>query len=144
MVITPIVLIFALSGIVDGALEKIADPEGCCLSDSTALDSLIPPLLNDLIIANIPIIGDVLGFFYPYVCSQRYTGRLTYKTKLILPKFIEYAHLTSFFFNWPDYNCRINGQSAIYGKKLEMTATPYYEWSLATPRQHTDLNRLCV
>ena len=118
MVITPIVLVFALSGIVDGALEKIADPEGCCPGGTTPLDDLIPQLLNDLIIANIPIIGDVLGFFYPYVCSDNRTGQLTYKLKLVLPKFIEYAHLTTYFLNWPDYNCRYEGRSKVNGKQL--------------------------
>jgi len=151
IVVTPIVLVFALSGVVDGALEKIADPEGCCPVGTTPLDDLIPQLLNDILIANIPIIGDVLGFFFPYVCSDNRTSQLTYKLRLTLPKFIEYPHLTTYFLNWPDYNCRVEGTPPVYGKKLlnggnysyASTNPSSYDWNNGTANPlsfHTDFN----
>jgi hypothetical protein len=126
MVITPIVLILSLSGVVDKAIEKSSDEEGCCPDGSTPLDTIIPGPLNDIIIGNIPIIGDVLGFFYPYVCSQNGTGNLVYKVTLVLPKYIKYPWLSCYYLDWPEYNCRVGGFSPISGKRLDGNT---YDWS---------------
>ena len=133
LVITPLVLMLSLSGMVDNAIMKSADPEGCCPPGSTPLDRIIDPVANDLIIANIPILGDILGFFYPYVCSENGTGRLVYKLTLVLPKYISYSWLSCSQMKWPDYNCRYEGRSPVNGKKLVNS----YDWG-----QYTGLNEI--
>jgi hypothetical protein len=139
MVITPIVLVLSLSGVIDGAISKAADPEGCCPNGSKALDLIIPAPVNDLLLGNIPIIGDIFGFFYPYVCSEDGTGKLTYKITLTTPKYISYQWLTSYHFSWPEYNCRGGLTPRILGKKFTGSG---YEWNNGGLGPYTDMNRV--
>ena len=139
VIVMPLVLILSLSGVVDGAIMKSADPEGCCPPNSVPLDEIIPEEVNNLIVGNIPVIGDILGFFYPYVCSENGTGNLVYKLTLILPKYIEYPWLSSYYLRWPDYNCRIHGRSPVYGKKY---TNGTYDWNNSGIGYYTDMNRI--
>ena len=141
VVITPIVLILSLSGVIDGAISKAADPEGCCPPGSKALDEIIPAPVNDLLLGNIPIIGDIFGFFYPYVCSQDGTGNLTYKVTLTTPKYISYQWLTSYHFSWPEYNCRGGGIPRILGKKFTGAGTGY-DWFNGNLGEYTNMDRV--
>lgn len=139
IIITPIILCLSLGGVVDKAIEKSADPEGCCPAGSIPLDSIIPTLLNDLLISNIPIIGDILGFFYPYVCSEIGTGRLVYKLTLTLPKYISYPWLSCYYLKWPDYNCRISGRAPVMGKRL---VNGTYDWNNSGVGYYTNLSAI--
>jgi hypothetical protein len=137
MVITPIVLVLSLSGVIDKAIEKSSDEEGCCPPNSVPLDSIIPGPLNDILIGNIPIIGDILGFFYPYVCSQNGTGNLVFKLTLTIPKYMKYPWLSCYYLDWPDYNCRVGGVSPVRGKRLVGNA---YDWDNSGIGYYTGLN----
>ena len=99
-VITPVLMLF--DGMITAAMDKWADSQGACPSGTTALDVLIPAPAN-MIIEIIPIIGDLFGFFYPYVCSDNKSGILVFKGQLNLPKYLEYPWLSCFFWDWPNY-----------------------------------------
>jgi hypothetical protein len=139
IIVTPLILGLSLSGVIDKAIEKSADQEGCCPPGTTPLDSIIPSLLNDIIIGNIPIIGDILGFFYPYVCSDNSTGALVYKLTLTLPKYISYPWLSCYYLEWPEYNCRGGTSSPVNGKRLNGNS---YDWNNTGIGPYVSLNQI--
>lgn len=116
-VITPLLLILSLpEGPVTKALDKWADSEGPCPPNSIPLDEIIPQWAM-MLISFIPILGDILDLVYPYVCSQNGTGLLIPKSTLSLPKYIDYPWLSSYFWNWPEYNGRAQ-RPIVQGKYL--------------------------
>ena len=126
VVVMPLMMGLTMGGIIDGALEKVADTEGCCPPNSVPFNELIPEA-GMMIISNIPIIGDILSLFYPYVCSRN-DGALVYKSVLTLPKWMEYPWLTCYYLQWPEYSCRIGGRSRVNGKKYVGGSTGY-DWN---------------
>jgi len=139
VVILPIVMVLQMGGISDGALSKIADPEGCCPPNSRPLSEVIGGDAGELIISNIPIIGDVLSCYFPYLCSENGTGALVYKKTLSMPKWMNYSWLSCFYLDWPEYNCRIGGISPLRGKKFTGSG---YNWNneLGVNGTYTDLS----
>uniref|UniRef100_A0A6C0D7S2 Uncharacterized protein n=1 Tax=viral metagenome TaxID=1070528 RepID=A0A6C0D7S2_9ZZZZ len=101
LIITPI--LFMLDGMITEAMDKWADSQGSCPTGTTALDVLLPAP-GSMIFQMIPVIGDIFGFFYPYVCSDDRTGILVFKGQLQLPKYIDYAWLSCYFWKWPNYS----------------------------------------
>ena len=114
VIVMPLLMGLQMSGVIDSAISKLGDPEGCCPPNSIPLDILIPDWAQ-MIVSNIPVLGDVLSCFFPYMCSVRGTGALIYKTTLTLPKWLEYPWLSCYYLKWPEYNCRI-GSSVMLGK----------------------------
>jgi len=113
-IVMPLMMALTMSGVIDNALKKFGDPEGCCPPNSVALDILIPDWAQ-MIISNIPVLGDILSLFFPYMCSVKDSGALVYKTTLTQPKWLEYEWLSCYYLPWPEYNCR-TGVSVVYGK----------------------------
>jgi hypothetical protein len=126
VVVMPLMMALTMGGIIDGALTKVADPEGCCPRNSIALDELIPEA-GMMIISNIPIIGDILSVFYPYVCSTP-SGALVYKKALTQPSWMNYAWLTCYNLQWPEYNCRVGGKAPVFGKRYISGNPGSYSW----------------
>lgn len=117
VVVTPLILVLSLpNGPITKALDKWADSEGPCPRDSIALDQLIPQGAM-MIISFIPIIGDILDLVYPYVCSVNGTGLLITKGPLKMPKYIESPWLSTYYWNWPEYNGRAE-RPKVQGKYL--------------------------
>ena len=112
--VMPLMMALTMSGVIDGALLKVADPEGCCPPKSIPLDILIPDWAQ-MIVSNIPVLGDILSLFFPYCCSVEGSGELIYKTRLTQPKWLEHGWLSCYYLPWPEYNCRI-GTAAVHGK----------------------------
>lgn len=99
-IITP--LLFFCDSIITSAMDKWGGTDGTCPSGTTALDILIPAPAN-MVFELVPVLGDLFGFFYPYVCSDNKTGALVLKGPLNLPKYIGYPWLSSYFWSWPNY-----------------------------------------
>jgi hypothetical protein len=117
-VITPLVLILSLpDGPITKALDKWADSEGTCPRGTTALDQIIPSWAM-ILISFIPIVGDILDMVYPYVCSVDGSGLLVTKGPYNLPKYMEYPWLSTYFWNWPEYNGRAS-RPQVQGKYLQ-------------------------
>ena len=127
-IVMPLMMVLTMGGIIDGALEKVADTEGCCPPNSVPLNELLPEA-GQMIISNIPIIGDILSLFFPYVCSMNGSGALVYKSVLTQPKWMEYSWLSCYYLQWPEYSCRIGGRSRVNGKKYIGGPSPRYDWN---------------
>jgi len=125
MIVMPLVMILTLplgvdeegqpQSFSDKMLLKAGDAEGCCPPGSVSFKASIPEWVETIFISNIPVLGDIFDIIMPYMCVQDGTGAFVFKQILNLPKYIKYEHLSCFYLNWPDYNCR-NGHSPVNGK----------------------------
>jgi hypothetical protein len=67
----------AISIIMAPVLEQLIDGEGMCPNDYKALDKVIPVPAQSFISMFIPVIGDIVDLFYPYVCFRKPRDELT-------------------------------------------------------------------
>ena len=67
----------AISIVMAPVLEQLIDGEGMCPNDYKALDKVIPVPANTFISMFIPVIGDIVDLFYPYVCFRKPRDELT-------------------------------------------------------------------
>ena len=119
-VITPALLILQMpGGILTKAMEKVGPSGGCCPDGFYAVNHIIPPEAN-MIISFVPIIGDILGLVYDFVCVNKNLSFIP-KTKLMLPKYLHYQWLSCYYFEWPNYNCT-TGLSTVNGKYWDNSA----------------------
>ena len=141
--VMPLMMALQMSGVIDGALSKSADAEGCCPTGSVPLSDVLSGDAGEMIISNIPIIGDILSCFFPYMCSVTGTGALVYKKTLTAPKWLGYNWLSCFYLEWPEYNCRIGGVSAVNGKTFTGSG---FDWNngLGVSGQYTNLTSLAA
>jgi len=124
-IVTPILIILSLpNGPITKAMDKWADSEGVCPQDTVSLDQIIPQGAM-MLIAMVPIIGDIFDLFYPYLCSETKTGLLVTKGPFNLPKYVEYPWLSTYFWNWPNYNGRYI-RPIVQGKYLPTEFPPSY------------------
>lgn len=117
IVITPMLIIMTLPydwAPITKLTKSLADADGCCPAGAEALDIAIPSIAETLI-SMIPIIGDIFGIIYPFMCMELDTGALLPKHKLIMPKYLNYAWLSCYHLDWPQYNCT-NGNAKVQGK----------------------------
>ena len=122
-IVTPLLIILSLpNGPITQAMDKWADSDGACPTGSIPLDQILPEWAM-VLVSFVPIIGDILDLFYPFLCSQRNTGLLVTKGPFILPKYIEYPWLSTYFWGWPSYNARYR-TPALQGKYLPTQFTP--------------------
>ena len=132
-IVTPLLILLSLpNGPITKAMDKWADSEGTCPTGSISLDQILPPGA-EMLVAMIPILGDILDLFYPYLCSEIGTGLLVTKGPYNSPKYMDYPWLSTYFWNWPNYNGRYK-TPVVQGKYLPtelMPSQPGYMGSLA-------------
>ena len=136
-VIMPVVLALSFSNTVSNALDKVSDSIGCCPDGSDTLDSLIPEWCS-IIYGMCPVLGDLLSFFYPYVCFSGSGGGIVYRHSLTLPKYLYYPHLTTTFLRWPNYDCS-TGHSPIKGKYISSAGC---DWNNQNDGFYTNFNSI--
>jgi len=134
-VIMPIVLGLSLSNTVTNALDKMSDNQGCCPDGSQSLDSLIPTWAT-VLIGFVPVLGDLLSFYYPYMCFAN-NGTLIYKQSLTLPKYLNYSWCSTTFIQFPNYDCT-SGNSPIHGKYANGGGNP--DWNNRGEGYYTNLD----
>lgn len=118
-IVTPLLIILSIpgpTGVVAQALDRMADSEGCCPPGTKPLDQVIPQGAM-IALSFIPIVGDVLDLFYPYLCQDQYGGLIIKSKYYNTPKWIYYPWLSCQFFDWPPFNCRA-GIPKMQGKYL--------------------------
>jgi len=134
-IVTPILIVLSLpDGPITQALNKWADSEGMCPEGTTSLDKIIPEGAM-MLIAFVPVIGDILDLYYPYLCSETATGLLVTKGPFCEPKYFYYPWLTTYFWNWPNYNAS-GDRPAVQGKYLRTEFMP------SQPRHMGSLNKV--
>ena len=125
-IVMPLMLILTLpDGPITKAMEKLSDPAGCCPKGSVPMDEVIPEALN-LFLGLIPIVGDILGVLYPYICVAPLgeVGPPQLRFTLILPKYIQdEPSLTTQWLDWPEYDCSA-GPAKVVGKKIIEESVP--------------------
>ena len=134
VIIMPVVLGLTMSNTINNALDKVADSAGCCPEGYESLDQLVPEWCS-MLIQNVPILGDVLGFFQPYICFGSKGEGIAYRHTLTLPKYLNYPHLTTFFLRWPDYDCS-TGSAPIHGKTVTSSSI---DWNNNREGSYTNL-----
>ena len=115
-IMTPLLIIMTLPfdwAPITKLTKSLADTDGCCPAGAQALDRAIPAIA-EMLISMIPIIGDIFGIIYPYMCMEE-SGALLPKHKLILPKYLNYQWLSCYHLDWPQYDCT-NGDAEVQGK----------------------------
>jgi hypothetical protein len=148
-IVMPIVMVLTLPFTVDDEgqpqsfadkmITKAGDPEGCCPDGFVSVNKSIPEWVNTIFLANIPILGDIFDMVFPYMCVTNYAGvsdlhhapkmQFVLKQTLILPKYLKYEWLSSYYLDWPEYNCR-DGSSPVNGKKKNGST---YVWNSGNP-----------
>lgn len=120
LVIMPLMIILTLpDGPLTKAMEKLSDPTGCCPRGTVPMDQVIPEALN-MVLGMIPIVGDIIGVLYPYLCipPPGEFGPPKVRMQLILPKYINSEPaLTTQWIDWPDYDCS-SGAAKVVGKEI--------------------------
>lgn len=110
-----IMMICSLPGMpITNAIQQWGTTDGCCPPGTFPLDQALDPAV-ETIISLVPVAGDVIGFIYPVACLEKNTGAMTSKQGIKLPKYLEYQWLSSYYFDWPQYDCTM-GYSAVQGK----------------------------
>jgi len=122
-IVTPLLICLSLpGGPILTAMDKWADSEGTCPRGTTSLDKILPQGA-EMLVSFIPILGDILDLFYPYLCSQDGTGLLVTKGPFNTPKYMEYPWLSTYYWNWPNYNGRYK-RPVVQGKYLPTQFMP--------------------
>lgn len=142
-VLTPMLIILTLpgpTGVVSQAMERMADPEGCCPPGTKPLDQVIPQGAM-IALSFIPVFGDILDLFYPYVCQDEFGGLIMKSKYYNTPRWITYSWLSCHFFDWPPFNCRL-GLAKMQGKYLtsETQVTGTANYHQLTKSRLTDTN----
>lgn len=71
-VIDKISTLLMIIGVIMGPiLEQLMEGEGMCPTDYRALDKIIPQPAQIIISTFVPIVGDILDMFYPYICFTK-------------------------------------------------------------------------
>ena len=116
-IVTPLLILLSLpDGPITKAMDKWADTEGTCPPGTTSLDQILPEGA-EMLVSFVPIIGDIFDLFYPYLCSENGTGMLVTKGPYAKPKYMDYPWLSTYFWNWPEYNGRYK-TPVVQGKYL--------------------------
>ena len=118
--VMPLMIIMTLpDGPITKAMEKLSEPSGCCPEGTVPMDQVIPEALN-MVLGMIPIVGDIIGVLYPFLCVPRLgeVGPTKVRFKLILPKYVgSEPALTTQWIDWPDYDCSA-GPAKVVGKSI--------------------------
>ena len=117
--VTPLLIILTIpgpTGIIQQALDRMGDAEGCCPPGTNPLDQVIPRGAMTAL-SFIPVFGDILDLLYPYVCQDQYGGLVMKSKYYNKPKWLYHSWLSCQFFDWPPFNCRM-GIAKMQGKYL--------------------------
>ena len=135
VIIMPIVLGLTMSDVLTKAFSKVADSNGCCPDGYAPLNQMIPEWCS-MLFQMIPIFGDLLGMFDPYICFGTSGQGIAYRHTLTLPKYLNYSHLTTFFLCWPEYDCS-TGSVPIHGKTITSSTM---DWNNNSDGYYTNLD----
>ena len=114
-VVMPLLMILSLPGCpITVAIENLGPADGCCPAGTVAFDVALPSPA-ETIISMFPVTGDIIGFLYPVACLEDGTGAILPKGELPVPKYLNYQWLSSYYFDWPQYDCT-NGMAHVIGK----------------------------